>query len=81
MLQYYTLMRMKKKLKDFEAESKEWWEIEEEYFVKELEKNLTQHKANEIFLKYKLETYQKNFPIFICGSPTNTKVLGQDEET
>jgi hypothetical protein len=34
-------MRMKKKLKDFEAESKEWWEIEEEYFVKELEKNLT----------------------------------------
>ncbi len=71
---------MKKKLKDFEAKSKEWWEIAEEYFVKELEKNLAQHKANEFFLKYKLETDQKKFPIFICGSPTNTMVSGQDEE-
>jgi transcription elongation factor Elf1 len=37
-------------------------------------------KANERILKYKLETYQKNFPCFICGSPTSTKVLGKDEE-
>jgi hypothetical protein len=27
-----------------------------------------------------LKTYQKNFPDFICGSPTSIEVLGQDEE-
>ncbi len=31
-------------------------------------------------MKYKLEVYQNNFPNFICGSPTNTKILGQDED-
>jgi hypothetical protein len=25
-----------------------------------------------------LEAYQKNFPIFICGSPTSIEVWGQD---
>jgi hypothetical protein len=34
-------MKMKNKMKDFEAESEEWWEVTEEYFTKELEKNLT----------------------------------------
>jgi len=33
-------MKMKNKMKDFEAESKEWWEVTEEYFTKELEKNM-----------------------------------------
>ncbi len=32
-------------------------------------------------MKYKLETYQKNFLYFIYGSPTSTEVLGHDEET
>jgi hypothetical protein len=41
----------------------EWWEVAEEYFMKELEKNLAQHKPNERILKYKLETYQKIFHI------------------
>jgi hypothetical protein len=41
---------------------------------------LVQHNANERILKYKLEVYQKNFPIFICGNPTSIKVLGQDKE-
>jgi hypothetical protein len=27
-------------LKDFDAEFEEWWEVVEEYFVKELEKNV-----------------------------------------
>ncbi len=67
-------------MKDFEAESNEWWKVVEEYFTKELEKNLAQHKTNEFFLKYKLETYQKNFPDFICDNPTSTKVLGHDEK-
>jgi hypothetical protein len=40
MLQYYTLMRTKNKMNDFEAEFEEWWEVAEEYFTKELEKNL-----------------------------------------
>ncbi len=40
MLQYYTLMKMKNKMKKFEAEFEECWEVAEEYFTKELEKNL-----------------------------------------
>ncbi len=32
-------------------------------------------------MRYKLEAYQMNFLNFICGSPTNTKVSCQDEET
>jgi hypothetical protein len=73
-------MRTKNKMKDFDAKSKEWWEVVKEYFIKELENNLGQHKANEIFLRYKLEAYQKNFPDFIYGGSTNTEVSGQDEE-
>jgi peptide subunit release factor 1 (eRF1) len=80
MLQYYTLMRTKNKMKDFEAKLEEWWEVVEEYFIKELEKNLTQHRANEFFLKYELEAYQNNFLDFICGSPISIKVSIQDED-
>jgi hypothetical protein len=36
MLQYYTLMKTKNKMKDFEEEYEEWWEFVEEYFIKEL---------------------------------------------
>jgi len=28
-----------------------------------------------------LEVYQKNFPNFICGSPINIEVSGQNEKT
>jgi hypothetical protein len=69
-------MRMKNKMKDYEAKYEEWWEVVKEYFTKELERNLGQHRANERILKYKLETYQKNFPYFICDSLTSTRVLG-----
>ncbi len=31
-------------------------------------------------MRFKLETYQKNFRDFICGNLTSTKVLSQDEE-
>jgi peptide subunit release factor 1 (eRF1) len=68
-------------MKDFEANFEEWWEVAKEYFTKELDKNLVQHKVDEIFLGYKLEAYQKKFPNFICGNSTNTKVSNQDEET
>jgi hypothetical protein len=57
MLKYYTLMKTKNKMKDFEAKFKEWWEVANEYFTKELEKNLAQHKADERILRYKLEAY------------------------
>ncbi len=56
-------MKMKNKMKEFEAKSEKWWEVTEEYFIKELEKNLAQHKANERILRYKLEVYQKIFHI------------------
>jgi hypothetical protein len=39
-------MRTKNKMKNFEAKSKEWWEVVEEY-LKELEKTLAQHRADE----------------------------------
>ncbi len=68
-------------MKDSEAEFEEWWEVVKEYFTKELEKNLAQHRSNERILRYKLEVYQKNFPNFICGNPTNTEESNQDEET
>jgi len=32
-------MKMKNKMKDFEVESEEWWEVTKEYITKELEKN------------------------------------------
>ncbi len=69
-------MRKKNKMKDSKAEFEEWWEVAKEYFTKELEKNLVKHKAYEKKLRYKLEIYQKNFPNFIYGNPTSTKVLG-----
>jgi hypothetical protein len=33
-------MKMKNKMKDYEVDFKEWWEVAKEYFLKELEKNL-----------------------------------------
>jgi hypothetical protein len=50
-------MRTKNKMKHFEAECEEWWEVVEEYFIKELEKNLAQHITNERIMRYKLEAY------------------------
>ncbi len=41
---------------------------------------MVQHKVDERIIRYKLETYQKNFPNFICGNLTSTEVLGQDEK-
>jgi protein required for attachment to host cells len=40
-------------MKDFEAKSKEWWEVVKEYFTKELDKNLAQHRVDEKIMKYK----------------------------
>ncbi len=40
MLQYYILMRTKNKMKDSDSEFQEWWEVVEEHFAKELEKNM-----------------------------------------
>ncbi len=76
-MQYYILMRIKK-MKDFDAESKEWWEVAKEYFAKELEKNLVQHKVDE--KSHKLDVFQKKNLDFVYGSPTSTKTFGQDEE-
>ncbi len=59
MLQYYILMTTKNKIKDFNVEFEEWWEVTKEYFFKELEKNLAQHRTNERTYMYKLEVYQK----------------------
>jgi UDP-2,3-diacylglucosamine pyrophosphatase LpxH len=67
-------------MKDFDVKSKEWREVVEEYFSKELEKNLVQHIIDEKMHKYKLEVYQKTFPDFVCGSLTNTQTSSQNEE-
>jgi hypothetical protein len=74
------MMRTNNKKKDFEVEYEEWWEVAKEYFTKELEKNLAQHRINERIMKYKLEVYQKNFLDFVCGSPTSIEALDKDEE-
>jgi hypothetical protein len=44
-------------MKDFDIKFEEWWEVVEEYFIKELEKKLVQHRVDERILKYKLEVY------------------------
>ncbi len=62
-------------MKDFDVEFEEWWKVVEEYFVKELEKNLVQHRVDERTLKYKLEVYQKNFIDFVYGNPINTEEI------
>ncbi len=80
MLQYYILMKMKNKMKDFEAKYEEWWEVTKEYFIKELENDLTRHRGDERIMRYKLESYQKKILDFICGNPTSTQVSGQGEE-
>jgi hypothetical protein len=49
-------MKTNNKMKDSNVESKEWWEVEE-YFAKELEKNLAQHRIGDKNLRYKLEIY------------------------
>jgi hypothetical protein len=54
--------------------------LQQEYFPKELEKNLTQHKIDERSLRYKLKIYQKKFPYFVYGNLTSIETLGQDEE-
>jgi hypothetical protein len=54
-------------MKDSEVEFEEWWEVIKEYFTKELENNMAQHKANERIQRYKLEAYQKNFLDFIVA--------------
>jgi len=53
-------MKTKNKMKDSEVEYEEWWEVAKEYFIKELEKNLVQHKVDERIMKYKLEAYKTN---------------------
>jgi hypothetical protein len=67
-------MKTKNKMKDSKAKFEEWWEVAKEYFIKESDNNVAQHRANERFLRYKLEVYQKNFLDFICGSPTSIEV-------
>ncbi len=74
-------MKTKNKMKESKAKSKEWWEVTKEYFLKELEKNMAQHRKNEKKLRYKLETYQKKNLDFIYYNPTSIKALNQDEET
>jgi hypothetical protein len=73
-------MRTKNKKKDFDFKSEEWWEVAKEYFTKELEKNLAQHRVDEKIMRYKLEVYQKNFLDFVCGSPTSIEAMDKDEE-
>ncbi len=72
---------MKNKMKDYEAKYEECQKIAKEYFTKELEKNLVQHKTNERIMRYKLEAYEKKNSNIICGNPTSIEVLCQDEET
>jgi hypothetical protein len=73
-------MRTNNKMKNFDAEFEEWWEVVEEYFAKELEENLVQHRADERIFRYKLEIYLKKFIEFVYGSLTSIKISGQDEE-
>jgi hypothetical protein len=67
-------MRMKNKMKDFEVEFEEWWEVVEEYL--ELEQTLAQHRANERIIGYKLEAYQIKNSRFYMWQSNKYRVLG-----
>ncbi len=73
MLQYYTLIKTKNKMKDFEIKYEEWWEVVEKYFAKELEKNLAQHRVDEKILRYKLKAYKKNFCFMVMWLGTSQR--------
>jgi hypothetical protein len=75
-MQYYTLVKMKNKMKDFKAKFEEWWELAEEYFTKELEKNSIQHKTNYKILKYKSKAYQKKISKFHLWQSNKYKGIG-----
>jgi hypothetical protein len=70
-------MRTKNKMKGFEIKFKEWWEAAKEYFTREFEKNLAQHRVHERILRYKLEVYQKNFPDFCLWQSNKYKNIEQ----
>ncbi len=42
-------MRTQNKMKDSKVEFEEWWEVAEEYFTKEFEKNLAQQELMKEF--------------------------------
>jgi hypothetical protein len=73
-------MKMKNKMKDSEAKFEEWWELAEEYLIKELEKNMAQHRVDERIMRYKLEAHQKNFLDFMCGNLISTEISSRDED-
>ncbi len=54
-------MRTNNKMKDSKAKFEEWWEVVEEYFMKELEKSMVQHRDDERILRYKLELIKRIF--------------------
>ncbi len=60
-------MKTNNNMKDSNVEFEEWWEVVEEYFANELEKNLAQHRVDERILKYKLEVYHKKFQSLYVG--------------
>jgi hypothetical protein len=56
------MMRINNKMKDSNVEYEEWWEVAEEYFVKELEKNLAQHKVDgDLGIAQRWEFLEKDF--------------------
>ncbi len=63
MLQYYTLMWINNNMKDFDAKSKEWWEVAEEYFAKELEKIWTNTELMRECTSTSLRYIKKKFQI------------------
>jgi hypothetical protein len=54
-------MRTNNKKKDSKADLEDWFKVAKEYFAKELEKNLVQHRVDERILRYKLEAIKRIF--------------------
>jgi hypothetical protein len=59
-------MKIKNKMKDSDAESKEWWEVGEKYGS----------TVDERIVRYKLKVYQRNILDFVYGSGTSIEALG-----
>lgn len=61
-------MKIKSKMKDSNAKSKEWWEVTEEYFFKELEENLAQQSRWKK-VQIQIEGLSENLPRFYMWKP------------
>ncbi len=73
LVQYYSILRTKQQIENYNVELNEWWELVETQFKEEMQKKLVAHRKDEEACKRYLSAFKKAFPSFIYHSPNNLK--------